>query len=675
MRRYPRIRGLVQCLPFSQGALFRLGESVLPVRGSAAWEWYQAMRAPLENPSLHATELQSLADANPEVFKKMCAALQAAEMLHDVQSDSPELVPAALQKRFQAQIAQLELRSSQPLRVFAAMRGKRVLILTTSNLALALVDAALESGLGHVTLCSLDGGDAGYAGEICRDEANETLKAKVEMTSYQQCREGLNTASRFDYLIGAGITGQNWKILEEHLSPLLAFPGTSAFVVCLGPARVIAGNIEAAGKGGCLGCMEAYSAGAALERRGTPPLEISDVIGIGARLVIQHLWEVATAPAEDNSRHNIFECDLQTFSLQRRPRPEAHAACPRCRILPFWTNPSSWPFPRTSPPHAAFRELSQSAEQLYVDPRTGLIAELDEGHLLQYPMHQCAALLNPHFCHGETGWITEFGENMLIARVNAVRRALELSCERMLRRGRAPDGPVYGYSSDLECAETTRELLLPTGLVLSALRPEDLTGEAFYRVLAQYANSLDCWIERDPGLILSETAANHLFLHLQETGALRHVRIQECALAEQICVLRFLYDEEIISVAAGPDWQPVWATGLCDVWLKVTAGEAMQGRVLENRVRFRAAGPFPEPATLSRQIQATERAFRRKLIMVPLLDDGRLAALPLHFVCATLAESDRLQRQAAPPLHAEIVLTHSASANAAAASGRGRSKE
>ena len=643
MDRRPKIRGLVQCLPISPGVLFRYGESILPIRGNAAAEWAQRMRPALEDPSLCAEQLSALANVDPTSFGRICEALKAADMLYDASEDGPDLVPAVIQARFRPQIARLELKSVRPLRMFAAMRAKRVLLLGARNLAFALAEATLESGLGNIVICVPEHPSTAteIAADMRRRYADDVSGVVIEAISYDACVKA-STDPSIDYVVAAGITGWDWRILEEHLAPLLASPGDTAYVACVGDTRIVAGNLDAPGYGGCSACLGTYCAEGSVKYEVLAASEIGDSIGMAARLVIQHLWDVATEFPADNTRHSIFDFDLASCALQRRPRPSALAECSRCQMLPQISIPHPWPFAGISGPQIPFRELCKRAERLYVDRQTGLIAELDEGDLLQYPGYQCAALLNAKFCGRTMSWITECGDDMLTARVNAVRRALELLCEHILRQDPAKETTVISYSADLEfmCSSLASEFSM--GAVISALRPEDLRAEAFYRAVAHHAHTLDIWMAVDLEAMRPGGKAEVIFEHLHETGVLRRLDVQRCAFGEEGCrVLRFLYQGEVVSVVAGSTWEPMWESGLRDVWLHVSAVEAMQGREMDTRVRFRAAGPLPEPDALLRQIRATERASKRTLILAPLVDTGKITALPVYFAWVCLVSEYR----------------------------------
>jgi hypothetical protein len=626
MKGHPKLRGLVQCLPLSPGMLFRLGESVLPVRGRAAWEWHQAMRESLEDPA--SPSLKLLADSNTAAFDRICEALESADMLYDACEDDPEILPLATQKRFRTQIARLELKSAKPLKMFRSMRSKRVLILGASNVALAVAEAALESGLGHITICSLDPlpSEATRMEEIRRQYTDEHSGTVVETVSYSACP--WTGGGSGDYVICAGTVGQDWQRLETHLAPLLTAPETTVHIACIGYDRVVAGNIEIPAKGGCSRCLEAYCAeGSTVEHKAlVEEGELSYSIGIAARMVIQHLWDVATEIPGENISHSIFDFDSTSCALQRRPRPQGLTECSRCRMLPYLSASHEKPFPESGAPQMALRHVCQRAERLYVDDRSGLIAALDEGDLVQYPMHQCAALLNSRFSGRSFGWITEWGDDILVARISAARRALELSCENMLHGKSAPKTDCLEFSAN--------QPEWRNGLVVSALHPNDLKTEAFYRALAQYAQSLDGWKNCGFEMMPAEGAAKLMFEHLHETGVLPHVKVQELLFDEEVYVLRFFYCGDIISAVAGTEWESIWASGLSDIWLQATALEAMNGRMLEKRVRFRAAAPGLEPEALSKHIQAVGYALSRSFVMSFLIDRGRFAALPLYFAHA-----------------------------------------
>lgn len=628
---FPKLRALLQSLPMSPGVLFRYGESILPVRGKAAWEWYQRITRAQEQSSTHAGKVAGFSSDNATELH-ICEAMKAADMVYDAADDDPDLVPVAIRMRFQPQISRLELKSRQPLRDFSLMRARRVLIVSGGKPATPLVEAALESGLGNVVVC-VPGDHAAAirtAGEV-RGPAGEV----VEVITYDACLKALTGDHKVDYILAAAHAGPDWRLLEQHLEPLLSVPGAIAHIACVGAARVVVGTLDVSGCGGCISCLEAYCAERCSCRdNGAGPSGDADDIAVGARLAVQHLWDVATELPGEDTRHRIFDFDMSSCTLQRRPRPVGLVNCPRCRA-PRLSGTNQWPSEEMAGPQLSFRELCHRAERLYVDNRTGLIAELEEGDLLQYPLYQCAALLNRNFCSSTFGWITDCGDDILMARVNAVRRTLELLCEDILRQKPARETPLFYYSAELELLGS-RRTPAPTGVVVSALRPEDLRAEAFYRAVAYYAHSLRSWVQVEFEAIRSASAAEILSEHLRETGVFRRVRVQEFLLKAKGCrVLRFLYDANVVSVVAAPHFESAWETGLRDVWLHASALEAIPDRTIDTSVRFRA-GSLPPLDVLSGQIRSLERALGRSFVLAPLVDKQTITALPLYLASASL---------------------------------------
>jgi len=640
----PKLRGTVTYVPTSDGMLFRNGDAFLPIHGKHVWELYQQIMPLLEAKALSDEERYALLEKYQAVFERFCEALKSGDMLYDASEDARSLVPINIQERYGAQIARIEMTSKCPVRTFAAVSSKNVLILGTAEIALAVVEAALESGLRNLSIS-------------CPDwtlEASHSLNELLHRYSFgahipvvkamARCDSGTSVeeSPTWDHIVAVGMVGRDWQLLDDLLRPLLGARQASAFVLCLGRSRVVASMVAAAGEGGCNLCIGKYCENTSPSDIPTMDLKARGGISIGAQLVVQHLWDVIVEAPEEDRRQMILELDLRSYAVQRRPRP-VDSQCPRCCGTRCVSNPEKWSFVGDGADEFDAVEFCVRAEKLCVDADTGWIVSLDEGELLQYPYHQCAVLLRDISAKTSTLWLTECGQKMLEARVGVIRRSLEYNCENNFRQQYAKTIPTSFYSSSGECKGKWTGATLPIGSVISAANWNELVEKGFYRALARHAVSREEWSELDSFAAMpAGMEVDMISEHLNDIDALKSVLVHKYPLnADNCVVLRFGFQGRPVSVVAGPEWETAWTAGLQDVWMHLTACEALPGyRGLDHSgVRLRAAYKPLKFGLRSSGISSLERTLGLNLFFFPLLIPGITTLFPLSFAYAFLSQS------------------------------------
>jgi hypothetical protein len=571
----PRLRAVVTVAPVENGMLFRLEDQFLEIKGEHGWQWFQRIRPLLTGEVGLVRAREVLGEDHYGLFLRLVESLQRAGMVYDATGDRGQPLPDAMVDDHTGTLRRLEAHGASPRRTFAEMRGLRVIVAGEGTYVPALMEACREAGLTPCGMHVLTRG-AGEGGSMV-SVARAAWSMNVGALSQPAFRRMLASAAPDDVLLLGGD-----ERLDAALSGTPADMGESrggAAMFRLARYRDAAvAAVLAPGAGmGCAACLAAYyrtqddGAGAA------EPLaaDVTRGIHIAARLLVQHLVDDrARVPPRASSY--LSEVDLRTFDVRRRPvfpRLEcracgAAAAAPGSRDAPFETQAAA---PREP------RESWKRAEAFYVDRRTGLIAEISEGRLLQFPCHQSAAFRYP-VSESRLPWITEAGDDIYEARVAVFHRAVETYLLERLPAARHDDLP-------------------PHAIVTSASTDDELRANAMLQAIARYAHEQSSdWFDVPISECETGAAPDLVLDYLRETGLLSQVRIQRnpSMSIETMEVVRFVRGAQVVSVAAGLEPARIWNTGLRDLWLDFTGVDAF-GPAWEARraLRVRACGCPP----------------------------------------------------------------------------------
>lgn len=602
-----RLRSAVRYVSAGDGIFFRHGDAFLQMKGKHVWEIYQRIKPLLEAKVLSSEERSNLLGQNAPLWERIFEKLHAAGMLYDAADDDRSLLPVSVQDRYAAQLTRLEAQSNTPVKTFAAIRARRVLIAGPAAIVVSIVEAALESGLQDLALWSQDWTQKNNAAlqALLERHATDADRPVAEVLDHLPAP---STSAAYDYLVWA-VEGESAPTYSEKKLLASCLP---TFVLHLGEDRVVAGMV-ATGGGGCERCLSHYGSDA------VPAVSSQwkklGAVPIGARLVIQHLWDVAAEPSDGNTQHTILELDLHGYTIRRRPRPISRI-CTQCSGPRCVSDAKIWLSRLNSANETTDLQIYELTEKLLVDPHTGLTDFMDEGELMQYPYHHCAARLPGDGVHASSVWLTDSGKNLAEARSNLIRRVMETYCARRMKQdGDAVFSSYYRSSGEL-CRMQPAELPVP-GLVVAARNWQELLEEGFYRALAQHAYAQKEWLPLNIASALpTGDQVSIIAGHLRDTGALDAVTVHQYTLPGESCiVLRFDFHAEPISIIAGSDWNAAWETGLRDIWMHQAASRSVPQRY--PGVRLRAAHASRKDGTQAQDIASLEKIFGLSLRLVP----------------------------------------------------------
>jgi len=584
-----KLRATVAFAPTSEGMLFRVADHFLPVNGKDVWTWFQRLKPFLDGRTNIERLYQYLGERKQGIVGKLLEALRQAGMVYDADQDDYNVMPEAISEHCAGFISRTEVHSSQPLRAFSEARQSRLLVVGYLDAALAVIDAGLEAGLSRQALCAADwtSSSAESLKTVLERRRAEELSLAVDLIHEDSLRRWSDSISEYDAVVIAGIADTDMERLEAELNS-----GTRStprvFALLSDGNSVLSCTLRTPSATGSMACIREYYK--QLDRSVPPASACSQSTGIaiGARLLLQTLLDSLTEILPPEDELVFYELDLRTFQMCRRPLLP-NPGCVRCRDTRRPHVNGKWPFVDHSSAEVRAEAFLERAGKCFVDPKTGVIARLDEGDLLQFPHHQSAALCRLPREGSPQVWITETGENVNFARMAVVQRALE----RHFREGLAglePSTQLPVYRSPGDYAGNCSRSDLPAGLVVSATSSRRLVAEAFFRGLALYAHASNGWSDTELCEAHLSTEAGLTLAYLDDIEAVKEIQVQR-NVQLSVCgceVLRFNYRGECVSVIAGLEGASMWATGLKDVWLHVTAVEAFANRPgTRQAVRFR----------------------------------------------------------------------------------------
>lgn len=586
----PKLRATVTIARSQKGILFRIAEQFLEIKGKDVWSWFQRIK-PLLSGRLTTEQISQLLDTQyHSLLMRILETLQKADMLYDATNDDYHALPEDVIRQHSAVLARIEEHTHRPVRAFAGTRSSNFIVAGEASYISLILEACAEVGIAPQAI---------YVAEKSVHQMQAAFvesKTSIRVLSESTLNCFATSAARLDALVLAGPeTGQ-----AAILAALDCPPAVPVFLLAAYADYAVAAALMPSAGMGCLTCLsQYYSAGDRVDSVPSRP-EIETGVRIAARLVVQQLLDSEIGALDLRSRSQVSDVNLQTFEVRCR----AFFPHPNCKGCPKTLTISIDDYATNLRPSGQIETMRfwKEAEQRYVDSKTGLIAEILEGRLLQIPYHQSAAMRYVPLGFHRQNWITEAGQDIYQARIAVLLRMMErYLCERLPATEPGVICPTDSSVEGLNEAPTIQ----PPGVVVSAPTKDELSWNAFLQALAHFAHSFSReWSDVDISeaeTILPDDLALGYF---RDIDLLSDVRVQRnLALSRHgLEVLGFARGPHTITVVAGLNSKVVWETGLRDVWLDVTAQDAFGAEWDTWRtMRFRAA--YEERSTIRCTIQ------------------------------------------------------------------------
>jgi hypothetical protein len=576
-----KLKQVVTWVADTEGILFRMGESFLPLEGKRLGDYLQRL-LPYFDGNWSATQLCStLSEQHKEIVLKLIKALEDAGMLYDTSRDISMDLPESQSES----IARIEAQNPAPVRLLSEAVRTRLLVLGNSQMTGAIAAAAIQLGLASVTVM------AGEADAGASDERNG-LSPLIAHLLFHANFDWSDIKDRFDAVFLAGDIDRDWDQIDAALSLLPDVP-LLPFLIC--GSRVIAGPVGGTRNTVCVRCLALYYR-QRLAPSAPPSSSRKDAgIRIGGRLLVQRWmdWKTGAIPADEGwlfSELNLdgLEVSLGPLLPNCTCTHSMHESFIRDVALPGHLLPQ--------PPENWQDAFWAFAGKFLIHPLTGHIAQVTEGSLLQLPYNQSSA--EWHLPNGNRkAWSTEVGDNIRDARVRVIQLALEEFFS--LAEG------IAVSPSDAEPANTHRADGIGRNssarLIVSGVLQPDFEAQAFFRALSLLADHTGMWSEAAADLDKLKEYAIPLIGYLEDTSVFAHVHIQRHVefSTEGAEVLRFFFRNKPISIVAGPAGAHVWVQGLKDIWLHITAQEDLPRPAdIIPRIRYRCSEASPELLSL-----------------------------------------------------------------------------
>jgi hypothetical protein len=634
----PKLRGTVTYISTPEGILFRDGDDYLPVKGKDIGHWFKQIIPVFDGRTSIEALSKILSSQELTVVCQLIEALKKAGMLYDAALDDLTALSDVVKQGYAMLLPRIEAETSQPLHMLNKARHTRVLIAGRAELAMALVDAGLESSLRQQTIDALDWDASSdeVLNALLRQHGAEKFGLRVDRI-IPASDGSFGSSGKFDSVLIAGKAGADNSWIEGILDAVQSL-NIPVFLLLVNENFVYSAELSHSSAAGCAFCLMDY-----YRDQSAPEFRISQAsrtagISIGSRLLIQRLFDLQSGILSEEDRLLFHELDLNTLTVTRHPLLR-NSNCMRCRDSQKLAVGTQQPFSDRSAAKIETMPFLKRAEQSLVDAKTGLILQLDEGNLLQLPHHQSGALWRLPNDRSACRQITETGEDVYLARVAVFRRVLEAYITEELR-GADPNSlvSVYGFTGNQ--AAKCPLAGLPPGVVISAINRQQAITEGFFRALARFAyNSNACWSSVELTSSLIGTDAELTLAYLDDTGMSKGISVQrEASMSvDGRDVLRFDYEGQCISVVAGMQGPAIWTAGLKDIWLHITANEAFPpGGMAAPAVRFRCAEPSGEMPPAGPDLSGETKKLHLGLVALP--SAKPMLAEPLSFYLAFISE-------------------------------------
>lgn len=590
-----KLRATVTHVATSDGALLRMGECTLAVRGASVYGSFRQLSRCLDGRWTQEQLCSAVSAAVRPAVARLLDSLIETGMVYtpDDRDGDPD---RALAPDATSYIARIESTNSRAAAVFRDLVGSAVRASGPSWMTAAVLDACHELGITRVGVTS---GDE----ESC------------------------------DLFVVAGDANASRAWLKDADGS--RSPSAPRVPLIVHGGKVLAGPFVGPDGAACAACLIDSYASSTPTRADTRRIE--SAVGLGARILVQRWLDLESRIAPDAEAMLLYEVDIDTLEVTQHAAPP-RATCGRCGSARASRRRHTSTAQLRDSPEPSIDDVLARAHRYLTDPATGLLASIGEGALLQLPHKQ--SIVEWHRPHDRRRlWTTEGADDVRTARLAAVRTALEQyllefvdgECQLLQARPADPIAP---------------------GLVVSGGSQAELQARAVLGALTVVAQDRGVWKEQSFRAGIGGRRAELTWAYLEDIGQASRVTIErDEALSGETChVLRFAHDATPVSIVAGESEPQVWAAGLQDIWLHVTGAiDACRPETRSPAVRLRhvmapealeRAAPPAWSARLGLQVELTSVALPVLRVVQPLV----FAHVSVHLVPdATLANGRLLE--------------------------------
>jgi len=545
-----------------------MGDSFLPIKGQRIFEFFERIRPFLDGVWTLSELLCSMNKIQRRTAVSMLRALRNAGMLYDGAHDPAAVLSDGIRTQYAPTIRRLEAVSDSPHQAFSILRNTRLALAGNASAVAALAEAALEAGFCKIMLSV----PSWSAESLARLELlvlkRTTLNSAVSISRIPWIRDNAwqNMSVSIDTLILAGDSevDSNWIAeIETECSgidapwvPLLLHAGH----ILAGPP--VRGEVKA--------WMHDLLQGYRIEADGprTTKMDAAAAFSAGAALVIDILLQLLSG-VTDPDAIPMYDFDLETLEICRRPPPIGARGTRdhNCHSSDSGSKNSMAGIGGACPSFDPDGFLA-AARTRFIDDRTGLLLEVDEGALYQLPHHQTAALWRIPGTD-RLRRTTEAGVTIRESRIAVIRSALEeyLSAAPCQYFQSPPSSPMsIGNSGDVT----------NLAVAVSDLNWKTLHSQSALRLLSKLGLQVGDWSNVELNIEPEASEVYLTFAYLREVDAVSQIRVMrnDFLSSAEGEVLSFSYEDQLISIVAGTSRAALWETGLRDIWLHLTYREA-----------------------------------------------------------------------------------------------------
>ncbi|PTL78725.1 hypothetical protein [Vitiosangium sp. GDMCC 1.1324] len=462
----PKLKDNVFFAPTDDGIFFRGPSGAMELKGAGLYAWFERLIPYLRGNVELEKLLQSLAPDRRAVVSTLVEKLVGRGFIKDVSKDAPHDLTEAEQARYADVIRFIDDLQDSAGRRFADFRRAKVLVVGRGRPLQAAARGLMQSGLKRLVTLTDDAEaqqrvapEARNHGESDPDFSWEARLAGVAPAWEQELEP-------FDIVVAAGV--EEW--LEELSARCLRGQKRLVAAARLEGAGWV-GSVVVPGTPGCWSCARARLRASSEPVQAAWP-SMGDML-LGQMAALEVLKSV-TAVLPSMVPGNVLHIETRQLQVFQRALP-AWPACPVCHKPAeggLEQQLAAWREARPLEP----AEVWSTAER-YINPSTGLLAQVAPEALQQIPLYQCEATLR---LPGRPT-VVAAGRNGDQARLETLRLALETYARLTAERIGDTRGAVLHSGGALADAEA-RSKPFASGVTLDEWMGRGLLAFAARRV-------------------------------------------------------------------------------------------------------------------------------------------------------------------------------------------------